>query len=125
MEEVLASVSGLAFSLGRSTTLTLSHMLNHRPSTGLTRALSSTVLSSAMVSLSLGTAWSSICLFQQYLPRTFLPTKRWLLQGFLAGLWVRLVGKARSTDLGMYAARMAVQTGWEVAVTRRRVKNVR
>lgn len=96
-----------------------------RPEEGIYRALLSTITSSAFLSLSLGTAWSTICLFQHCLPNHFLPTKRFYLQGFLAGLWVSLVGAGRSTDLGLYSARLALQTWWEVLVKSGKVRNIR
>lgn len=34
----------------------------------------------------------------------------------MAGLWVYLVPAQRATDLGIYSARMAIQTAWEVGV---------
>lgn len=42
---------------------------------------------STMLTTSIATAWGSICLFNQIFPRSFLPTQRWLLSGFLAGIW--------------------------------------
>lgn len=63
------------------------------------------------------------------MPSAFLPTKRFYIQGFLAGLWVALVdvglnGAGRATDLGMYTARLAIQCAWDVWVKQGRVKNV-
>ncbi|KAK4697199.1 hypothetical protein P7C70_g8248, partial [Phenoliferia sp. Uapishka_3] len=100
------------------------------PESGVYHAVASTITSSAFVSLSIGTAWSTICLFQAYLPRSFLPTRRFYIQGFLAGLWVSLVnfgagGASRATDLGMYAARLAIQCFWEGRVKRGKIRNIR
>lgn len=50
------------------------------PESGIFAAVTSTVTSSAFLSLSIGTAWSTICLIQKYLPNSFLPTKRFYLQ---------------------------------------------
>ncbi|ORY89796.1 hypothetical protein BCR35DRAFT_300285 [Leucosporidium creatinivorum] len=106
-------------------TLTRWKKFLREPEEGIYRALLSTITSSAFLSLSLGTAWSTICFFQHYLPGHFIPTKRFYLQGFLAGLWVRLVGAQRSTDLGLYSARLAIQCAWDVLVQKGRVQNIR
>ena len=50
------------------------------PESTLYRAALSTLTSSAFLSLSVGTAWSTICLFQKLLPGSFIPTKRFYLQ---------------------------------------------
>lgn len=109
-----------------------------------------TLTSSAFLSLSIGSAWSSICFFQHFLPNSFLPTKRFYLQvrcflsseltpklilclreqGFLAGLWVALVNvgsqdKGRATDLGIYTARLAIQCAWDVLVKSKKVKSIK
>lgn len=93
------------------------------------KAIISTISSSAFLALSIGTAWSTICLFQTYLPRSLLPTKRFYLQGFLAGLWVTLTtigaSASRATELGLYTARMAIQSQWEHLVNTRKVKSVK
>lgn len=72
--------------------------------------------SSAFLSLSIGTAWGTICAFQKYLPSSFLPTDRFYLQGFLAGLWVILVPNSRASDLGWFSVRTALPTFWAVAM---------
>ncbi|KAM0748928.1 hypothetical protein T439DRAFT_382026 [Meredithblackwellia eburnea MCA 4105] len=100
------------------------------PEGAIFRIVLGTITSSSFLSLAIGTAWSTICLFQQYLPKSFIPTKRFYLQGFLAGLWVSLVdigmnGASRATDLGMYTARMAIQCAWEVWVKQGKVKNIK
>ncbi|KAL8280843.1 hypothetical protein RQP46_006847 [Phenoliferia psychrophenolica] len=100
------------------------------PESGIYRAVLSTITSSTFLSLSIGTAWATICLFQSYLPSAFLPTKRFYMQGFIAGLWVALVdvglnGAGRATDLGVYSARLALQVCWDVWVKQGKVKNIR
>lgn len=118
----------------------------HRPEESVYNAAMSTVTSSAFLSLSLGTAWGSICAFQHYLPNKLLPTKRFYIQvrsqpravflsvhadmyigfkGFLAGLWVALVPAQRAVDLGLYSLRIAIQCAWDVGVARGKVKNIR
>ncbi|KAK4054664.1 hypothetical protein OIO90_003476 [Microbotryomycetes sp. JL221] len=98
--------------------------LLRQPEELIYNATLSTLSSSAFLSLSLGTAWGTICAFQHYIPNKLLPTKRFYIQGFLAGLWVSLVPAARRVDLGLYSMRIALQCAWDVAVSRNRVKNI-
>lgn len=99
------------------------------PEEGVFKGILATLTNSAFLSLALGTAWGTICLFQQYLPSNFIPTKRFYLQGFLAGLWVSLVtiggNASRATDLGMYSARLAVNCAWKVATKNKAVKGLK
>lgn len=76
----------------------------------------SIVTSSASLALSIGTAWGSVCALQKYFPSSFLPTDRFYLQGFLAGLWIILVPNSRALDLGWYSVRTALPTFWGVAM---------
>lgn len=72
---------------------------------------------SLFLSGAIGTSWGSICLFQNIFPRTFLPTQRWFLGGFLGGLWAYLErGGGRSNFL--YSARMSIDSLWKVGVKR-------
>ncbi|KAK4054215.1 hypothetical protein OIV83_001241 [Microbotryomycetes sp. JL201] len=98
--------------------------LMKRPEEAIYNATLSTLSSSAFLSLALGTAWGTICAFQHYLPGKVLPTKRFYLQGFLAGLWVLLVPASRRIDLGLYSLRIALQCAWDVAVSRGRARNI-
>lgn len=82
-----------------------------------------TLQSSAFVSLSISTGWATICLFQRLLPPTFLPQRRFLLQGFLAGLWAPIAGSpARVADLAAYGLRLALECAWNQAVISGRIK---
>ncbi|SCV70116.1 BQ2448_1510 [Microbotryum intermedium] len=94
------------------------------PDESIYRALLSTTTSSLFLSLSLGTSWSMICALQHYLPNSFLKTKRFFVQGFLAALWVGLVGGQRATDLGLYASRTAIQCVWDTAVAKKKIKSI-
>jgi hypothetical protein len=80
---------------------------------------------SLFISGAIGTSWGSICLFQNVLPRTFLPTQRWFFGGFLGGLWAFLErGKGRANFL--YTLRMSIDSLWKVGVKRgwwRGIKN--
>lgn len=68
------------------------HPYYDSPETTLYRMALSTLTSSAFLSLSIGTAWSTICLFQKLLPGSFLPTKRFYLQVSL--LFLQLVRRS-------------------------------
>lgn len=74
---------------------------------------------------SIGTSWGSICLFNQILPRNFLPTQRWFFGGFLGGLWAYV---ARQKERGnfLYSMRLSIDSLWKVGRKRgwwRGVKN--
>ncbi|KAF2747273.1 hypothetical protein M011DRAFT_423621 [Sporormia fimetaria CBS 119925] len=80
---------------------------------------------SVFISGAIGTCWGSICLFQHLFPRNFLPTQRFFLGGFLAGLWAFLERKSGRTNF-LYTARMSIDSFWKVGVKRgwwRGVKN--
>ncbi|KAL1301775.1 hypothetical protein AAFC00_005972 [Neodothiora populina] len=65
----------------------------------------------------IGTSWGSICLFANYLPRNFLATQRWLLSGFLGGLFAFVARRGeRSTFL--YSARLSIDSLWKVGIKR-------
>lgn len=61
----------------------------------------------------IGTAWSSICLLQRILPRKVLPTGRWFLSGFLAGLWA-YVDRSSGRSGYLYSARTSIDSTWKV-----------
>ncbi|KAI1155624.1 hypothetical protein F4825DRAFT_468434 [Nemania diffusa] len=86
------------------------HLLNRL----LSRALRLTTFATGAIS----TAWASICFFQTWLPRTFLPTQRFFLGGFLAGLWA-FVGRREGRSVFLYTARTSVDSLWKVGVKRR------
>ena len=72
---------------------------------------------SLFISGAIGTSWGSICLFTNILPRTFLPTQRWFLGGFLGGLWAFLERKGGRANF-LYSARMSLDSLWKVGVKR-------
>ncbi|KAI0969617.1 hypothetical protein F4678DRAFT_439480 [Xylaria arbuscula] len=86
------------------------HLLNRL----LSRALRLTTFATGTLS----TAWASICFFQTWLPRTFLPTQRFFLGGFLAGLWA-FVERREGRSIFLYTARTSVDSLWKVGVKRR------
>ncbi|RDW71808.1 hypothetical protein BP5796_07842 [Coleophoma crateriformis] len=77
-------------------------------------ALSRRVLKySAFVAGSVGSSWGAICLFQNLLPRTVLPTQRFFLGGMIGGLWGFLV-KNQGRGEFLYAARASMDSLWKV-----------
>jgi hypothetical protein len=73
---------------------------------------------STFITGSISTAWASICFFQQWFPRAFLPTQRFFLGGFLAGLW-GYVERKQGRGVFLYSARLSVDSLWKVGVKRR------
>lgn len=65
------------------------------------------------ITMAIGTSWGSICLFANYLPRKFLPTKRWFFGGFLGGLWAFLERKGGRANF-LYSVRLSLDSGWKV-----------
>lgn len=92
--------------------------LYHAPLSALTRLLARTLRVSTFVTGSISTAWASICFFQAWLPRSFLPTQRFFLGGFLAGLW-GFVERKQGRSVFLYSARTSVDSLWKVGVKRR------
>jgi hypothetical protein len=72
---------------------------------------------SLFISGAIGTSWGSVCLFQNILPRNFLPTQRWFLGGFLSGLWAFLERKNGRANF-LYTTRMSIDSLWKVGVKR-------
>ncbi|KPI43185.1 uncharacterized protein AB675_6956 [Cyphellophora attinorum] len=67
----------------------------------------------------IGVSWASICLFQQIFPRKFLPQFRFVLGGFLGGLFQIVEGNSSAGYANsMYAARTSVDSLWKVGVKR-------
>jgi len=85
------------------------------PISALNRLAKSILRMSLFITGAIGTSWGSICLFQNILPRTFLPTQRWFLGGFLGGLWAFLERKSGRSNF-MYSARLSIDSLWKVGV---------
>ncbi|KAK2805827.1 hypothetical protein FQN51_008601 [Onygenales sp. PD_10] len=85
-----------------------------------TNALCTKVLSrTAVLSAALGSAWGSVCLFNAYLPRSFLPTQRFFLSGALGGLpFAFLASGEGNRSTFTYFFRLAVDSAWKVGVKR-------
>jgi len=92
--------------------------LYHYPVSTFRHIISRALRTSAFATGSIATAWSSICFFQSWFPRTFLPTQRFFLGGFLAGFWA-LIERRRGRGIFLYSARMSVDSLWKVGVKRR------
>ncbi|KAI0855720.1 hypothetical protein F4860DRAFT_448462 [Xylaria cubensis] len=93
-------------------------LLYNAPLHLLNRLLSKTLRLTTFATGAMSTAWASICFFQSWLPRTFLPTQRFFLGGFLAGLWA-FVDRRDGRSIFLYTARTSVDSLWKVGVKRR------
>ncbi|KAH6842639.1 hypothetical protein B0I37DRAFT_448083 [Chaetomium sp. MPI-CAGE-AT-0009] len=99
--------------------------LYHFPLSTLRRLLASALRTAGFLTGSLATAWSSVCFFQTWLPRTFLPTQRFFLGGFVAGFWALLhrgaggPGPAGHRSVFLGSAKASVESLWKVGVKRR------
>lgn len=94
------------------------------PLTSLNNLAKRVLRMSLFISGSIGTSWGSICLFQNFFPRTLLTTQRWFLGGFLGGLWSYLERKGGRSNF-LYCSRMSVDSSWKVGVKRGWWKGVR
>ncbi|KAK3332322.1 hypothetical protein B0T19DRAFT_415338 [Cercophora scortea] len=92
--------------------------LYHFPLSTLHKLVTSALRMAAFVTGSISTAWSSICFFQAWFPRAFMPTQRFFLGGFLAGFWA-LIERRRGRGVFLYSARVSVDSLWKVGVKRR------
>jgi hypothetical protein len=94
--------------------------LYHFPLSTLHQLLSGALRMSAFLTGALATAWSSVCFFQTWFPRAFLPTQRFWLGGFLAGFWA-IVQQGRQGSRGVFlsSAKVSVESLWKVGVKRR------
>lgn len=70
---------------------------------------------SVFITGAIGTSWGSICFFQNFLPRSVLPTQRWFLGGFAGGLWAFLERKNGRSNFLM-SARYSIDSLWKVGV---------
>ncbi|GAB1316160.1 Transmembrane protein 135 N-terminal domain-containing protein [Madurella fahalii] len=94
--------------------------LYHFPLSTLHRLVSNALRMSAFLTGSLATAWSSICFFQSWFPRTFLAGGRFWLGGFAAGLWAALEqGRQGSRGVFLASFKASVESLWKVGVKRR------
>lgn len=92
-------------------------MFYNNPITSLDKLGRSVLRISAFVAGAVGTSWGTICLFQQLLPRTVLPTQRFFLGGFIGGLWAYLEKDAGRGNF-LYSARLSLDSVWKVGTKR-------
>ncbi|KAI1408639.1 hypothetical protein F5Y13DRAFT_106608 [Hypoxylon sp. FL1857] len=93
-------------------------LLYNSPLYLVNRLLSRVLRMSTFATGAISTAWASICFFQTWFPRTFLPTQRIFLGGFLAGLWA-WVERKEGRSVFLYSAKTSVDSLWKVGVKRR------
>ncbi|KAI1798917.1 hypothetical protein F4811DRAFT_546729 [Daldinia bambusicola] len=93
-------------------------LLYNSPLYLLNHLISKVLRVSTFATGAISTAWASICFFQTWFPRTFLPTQRFFLGGFLAGLWA-WVERKEGRSIFLYSARTSVDSLWKVGVKRR------
>lgn len=98
--------------------------LYHFPVSTIHRLLARALRMSSFVTGAVSTAWASICFFQAWFPRGFLPTQRFFLGGFLAGFWA-WVERRQGRGAFLYSARASVDSLWKVGVKRRWWKAMR
>lgn len=80
--------------------------------------LSARILRMALfITGAIGTSWASICAFNNILPRTFLPTQRWFLGGFIGGLWA-YIARGRERGNFLYSARLSIDSFYKVGKKR-------
>ncbi|KAM0800268.1 hypothetical protein BDR22DRAFT_782073, partial [Usnea florida] len=88
-------------------------------------ALAKRVLrTSAFLTGAIGTSWGSICLFQIFLPRTLMPSSRWVLGGALGGLW-GFIDRRGGHGHFLYSIRLSIDSLWKVGQKRGWWKGVR
>ncbi|KAI9669715.1 MAG: hypothetical protein M1831_007411 [Alyxoria varia] len=81
----------------------------------LTTLTKSILRTSVFLTSAIGIAWSSICLLQRILPGHVLPTNRWFVSGFLAGLSAFVErGSKNSRSAFTYSTRMSLDSLWKV-----------
>jgi hypothetical protein len=90
----------------------------HFPVSTIQSLITRALRMSAFFTGSISTAWASICFFQTWFPRGFLPTQRFFLGGFMAGFWAWIQRK-QSRGMFLSSARLSVDTLWKVGVKRR------
>ncbi|KAK4150652.1 hypothetical protein C8A00DRAFT_17861 [Chaetomidium leptoderma] len=97
--------------------------LYHFPLSTVHTLVSSALRTAGFLTGALATAWSSVCFFQAWFPRAFLPTQRFFLGGFLAGFWALLEhgrkGGSSSRGVFLSSAKVSVESLWKVGVKRR------
>lgn len=84
------------------------------PLTSLNTLARKILSTSFILTSATGTLWSSICLFQRLFPSSFLPTGRWFLSGFLAGMWAFLARGGGQRGNFLATMRLSLNSLWKV-----------
>ena len=92
--------------------------LYNYPVSTINRVLARALRMSTFLTGAISSAWASICLFQAWFPRGFLPTQRFFLGGFLAGFWA-WTERRGGRGVFLYSARASLDSLWKVGVKRR------
>lgn len=95
------------------------------PEGSLFRFVMSVAQGATVISGSIASAWAFTCLFQHYLPRSFIPRTRFFLNGFLSSIFIFAVPAARRAQLGLYVGRLSLDSTWQILVKRRKARTVR
>lgn len=87
-----------------------------QPITSINKLSKRIIMMTAVLSAAIGSAWGSVCLLNNTLPRSTLPTKRFFLSGALGGLPFVFLSSSRGVFL--YFFRAAVDSAWKTGVKR-------
>ncbi|SNX81380.1 uncharacterized protein MEPE_00085 [Melanopsichium pennsylvanicum] len=85
------------------------------PETALFKFALAVIQGATVISGSIGTAWGLTCFFQHYLPKTWIPTKRYFLNGFLSSIFILAVPNTRRSQLSSYVTRQSLDATYKVA----------
>lgn len=69
--------------------------------------------------------WATACFLQSYLPASILSTRRFFVQGFLAGFPIMALPSNAVPEIMFMLSRMSADSWWKVAVKQKRVKSRR
>lgn len=111
---LVRSISKIAIALAL---VKIKNLLLHPIAT--TNSISRKVLSvTAVVSTAISSAWGSLCLFNNILPRSVLSTHRFYLSGALAGVPFMFFKAAGYRGFFLYFFRLAADSAWKSGVKR-------
>jgi len=79
----------------------------------------------AVVVGSIAGTWGSICFFNSYLPKSFMPRSRFFLGGALGGCLSVIDRSPTGHENAMYVTRMSVDSLWKVGVKHRWWKGIK
>ena len=102
----------------------ISEVSDRSPAKAFPALVNRLLRTTTFITMAIGTSWYSICLFQQILPSSFLPQKRFFLSGLLGGLWA-FIDRKKGRGRFLYSARLSIESGWSVAVKRGLVKPIK